>query len=778
MFFSRRLGWAVIVSVATVSGARAQSDANTETVTVVGTTALPGTGIDADKLPESIETLNAADLAREGVPSVTTALNDQLGSININDNLDDPFQPDILYRGFEASPVLGTPEGLAVYQNGVRINEAFGDAVNWDLVPDLAIARVDVVSANPVYGLNALGGAVVVGMKNGFDYSGGEIELSAGSWEQREAGAQYGVNDGRFGFYVAGQLQTSEGWRLYSPDHVAQIYGDASYRAGGLALDLGLTYADNLLSGESPSPVQELAVDRTLIFTSPQSNRNRVVFPTLNASYAVNDSLSLQTNVYYRGFRQGVANGNTTNYTTCTTTPGLLCQPDGVTPISSLAGTPIADISQGGTIPIGENDLEQIATDSFGGTLQVTDTAALFGFGNHFAAGASIDRDSTRFVSEAELGVINARLGVEPSGIFVSTPENTPGSATPVVLEATNRYYGAFATDTLDVTRAVAVTASARYNGADIALNDLQGTALTGTSRYSRLNPAVGATDTLTGDVALYVGYSEGNRAPTPGEIECANPAAPCLLPSSLSSDPPTLKQVVSHSWNLGLRGDFPFADKSRHVTWHADVFRTNVDDDIYGIATSLSSGYFSNIGATRRQGAEFGARYDDDRLSGYLSYDFVDATFESSFLLPSPLNPGADSSGNILVEPGDHLPGIPEHRLKLGANYKFMPAWSVGAVLVYESSQYYRGDESNQMKPLGGFATLNLHSNYEIGEHVELFFEIFNVLDARYATFGVLGDPTGIGAPGVPPGPAGVDYRFESPAAPRSVLGGVRLRV
>ena len=440
--------------------------------------------------------------------------------------------------------------------------------------------------------------------------------------------------------------------------------------------------------------MQELAIGRSLIFTSPQSNRNRVVFPVLNASYVANDSLSLQGNVYYRGFREGVANGNTTDYTACTTAPGFLCQPDGVTPLASANGASIADLSQGGAVPIGENDLERIVTNSVGGALQATDTAALFGFDNHVTAGASLDRNSTRFVSEVELGTVNAALGIAPSGIFVATPENTSGSATPVVLDATNRYYGVFATDTLETTSDIAVTASARYNRADIGLDDLKGTALTGKARYSRFNPALGATDALTDDVTLYAGYSEGNRAPTPGEIECANPLAPCLLPSSLSSDPPTLKQVVSHSWDLGLRGDVPFADTSRHLTWHADLFRTNVDDDIYGIATSLSSGYFSNIGATRRQGAEFGTRYDDNRLSGFLSYDFVDATFQTSFLLPSPLNAGADANGNILVRPGDQLPGIPQHRLKLGADYKFAPEWSAGAVLVYESSQYYRGDE------------------------------------------------------------------------------------
>jgi iron complex outermembrane receptor protein len=135
------------------------ADVLREEMVVVGTSPLPGTGIDVDKLPYTVETLKSSDLTREGTASIIGALTSQLGSVNIND---DPFQPDILFRGFEASPVLGTPEGLAAYQNGVRINEAFGDNLNWDLFPNIAIDRVDVVSSNPVYGLNALGGAVVV----------------------------------------------------------------------------------------------------------------------------------------------------------------------------------------------------------------------------------------------------------------------------------------------------------------------------------------------------------------------------------------------------------------------------------------------------------------------------------------------------------------------------------------------------------------------------------------------------------------------------------------
>ncbi len=486
-----------------------------QTITVVANTPMPGVGMDIDKLPNAIQILGAASLTREGSASVISALNSQLGSVSINDDLDDPFQPDILFRGFEASPVLGTPEGLAVYQNGVRVNEAFGDGLNWDLFPDVAVNRLTVVSSNPVYGLNALGGAVVIDMKTGFTYQGGEAELSGGSWGQRGVTAQYGAHSGPFGLYVAGRALGEDGWRELSPDKLRQVYTDLSYHTARLNLDFSFTGADNLLSGESPAPVQELAVNRSLVFTSPQNNRNRLAFVTLSASYQLSDDLSVQANVYDRDYRQGVVNGNTTDYTACTAAPyaGALCQADGATPLTNAAGAVLPDISQGGMVNIGENDLETIHSAGVGGAIQATETGALFGRENHLSVGASLDSATTHFGSSAEVGALNAALVVGSSGLFVDTPENTPWTATPVSLVATNRYEGVFATDTLNLTKAFAVTASARYNRAQIDLSDQLGAALTGNNQYSRLNPAIGFAETLTDGLTAFAGYAEGSRA-------------------------------------------------------------------------------------------------------------------------------------------------------------------------------------------------------------------------------------------------------------------------
>jgi iron complex outermembrane receptor protein len=145
-----------------------------------------------------------------------------------------------------------------------------------------------------------------------------------------------------------------------------------------------------------------------------------------------------------------------------------------------------------------------------------------------------------------------------------------------------------------------------------------------------------------------------------------------------------------------------------------------------------------------------------------------------------SPSNPFSDASGNIRVRPGDHLPGIPKSRLKAGADYSITSNWSAGASIVMVGDQIYHGDESNQNSPLPGYAVVSLRSTYRVGKRIEIFGNVQNLFDKRYANYGLYGDPTGVNAPGIPAtagsNDPGVDNRFQNPAAPRSVFGGIRL--
>jgi iron complex outermembrane receptor protein len=770
------------------AGPQAHADESADTpselreIVVIGATPVPGLGVDADKVPGNVQSLFSSDLARDGTADLTGSMNGRLGSVNINDTLADPFQPDILYRGFEASPVLGTPQGLAVYQNGVRINEAFGDSVNWDLIPDIAIDRVDIVSGSPLFGLNALGGAMSVTMKNGFTYQGVDATLSGGSFNQRAASAEAGFNQGVFGVYAAARVLNQTGWRLFAEDTVREIYMDLSLHGDGPTAELSYSRANNRLFAQGAAPVQSLALSRRNVFTGPQGNINNVDFLTLDASYEFTKAFAVQSVLYFRNYRQTVSNGDGSEFTACTgaAVAGDLCQSDAVTPLTDSNGTVIPDLTRGGAQLIGQNDFESILSQSWGGSLQVTSTAHLGSHGNSFAAGATVDTAHTNFLSGAQVGLLDSSLSVLPSPYVVDTPEGTDAPATPVMLNADSKYYGLYVTDTFDVNALLSATLSGRYNVAKLDLSDQRGTALDGNNRFTHFDPAAGVTYKVSPGVTAYAGFAINNRAPTPSEIECSDPLRPCLLPSNLSGDPPNLKQVIAHTVELGARGRLSIPSTGGHATWNAGLFRTNLDDDIYGIATTLSTGFFQNIGATRRQGFEMGFNYKDPKLTFYGTYSYIDATFLSALTINSPSNPFQDANGDIRVRRGDRLPLIPKNRIKLGADYALMPRWSVGMSLNFVDNSFYKGDESNQNPALPGYTVVALRTSYQLARQVEIFANIQNLLDKRYSTLGLYSDPTGVGAPGVPPNAAsngpGVDNRFQSPAMPRAYFGGVKV--
>jgi iron complex outermembrane recepter protein len=126
--------------------------------------------IDRDKVPSNTSVLTSADFSLEKSTDFLDSLNRGLPGVWLGDQTGNAFQRDLNYRGFTASPIQGTPQGIAVYRNGVRTNEAWGDVVNWDFIPERAINSVSLYPSNPVFRLNAIGGALSIEMKNGFIY--------------------------------------------------------------------------------------------------------------------------------------------------------------------------------------------------------------------------------------------------------------------------------------------------------------------------------------------------------------------------------------------------------------------------------------------------------------------------------------------------------------------------------------------------------------------------------------------------------------------------------
>jgi outer membrane receptor protein involved in Fe transport len=729
-------------------------------------------GMDVDKVPASINAVGAGQIARTDSLNIADALQQQVPGIIVSDTTGNPFQPDIQFRGFVASPVAGTPQGLAVYQNGVRVNEAFGDTVNWDLIPTAAIRSVTVVTNNPAFGLNALGGAVNVLMKNGFNYQGAEINTMGGSFGRVQSSAQWGKQIDNFSVYGALEGLRDGGFRNFSESKVRRFYGDVGYKTDSSEFHLNMGVASNNFGAAAAVPVELLQKYWGATYTTPQTTANRVGYVNLTGKVDATPTWTIDGSVRVRAFQQKAVDGNPTATQPCAADPGLLCFNEDTTPgapANGLNGVQLANPFPADAV-LGQIDRTTTRSTTTGATLQATNTDQLFGHNNQFMVGTSFDSGVTRFGASAELGTIGPNYVVSGSGIFLG-PSGTPISIGPVSLRATNRYTGMYALDTFDVTDAFSISGGGRFNHARIVLEDQIGTDLNGEHTFSRFNPMIGGTYKITPEVTAYAGYSEANRAPTPLELACADPARPCIIGAFLIADPP-LKQVISRTVEAGLRGTKELNIGT--LGWKVGAFRATNADDILAIPVPdlQGFGYFQNVGRTRRQGIEAQVNLTSKTLQLYASYALVDARFLDTLQVGS--NSPFAVDGVVQILPGNRIPAIPRNRVKFGIDYSVTDAFKVGGDALFVGSQYFVGDGSNQAARLPGYSVFNVHASYQINKTFQLYGRVDNILDNRYATYGTFFDTTDV--PNFTNGGTQfTDARSVSPARPRAFYAGLK---
>ena len=796
---SPRLGALVLALLLWPAGVVAQPAQELPEIQVISTSPL-GAGIDRDKVPALAQTVTSEDFSRTYSSNVTDTLFQRIPGISTSDEQGNSFQTDIRYRGFVASPVPGQPQGLAVYMNGVRVNEAFGDTVNFDFIPTNAIDRADIQSNSPVFGLNALGGAINLQMKNGFTFHGAEIEFQAGSYGRISGGVQFGMQKDDVAIYIAAQGLNETGWRQQSPSELARVYADIGWRRDGNEIHLVLSGATNSFGVVASTPIQLLQTNWTSIYTWPQTTQNQNMLAALNGRFTVTENWTLQSNVYVRSFRQAHVDGNGADVERCSNAssyPNKLCLEDDGFPHPTP--TPLAFRNQfvvldqnnnpvpcppgsGNTCaPVPYGTLDRTNTDSVtvGTSLQATNDARLFDHGNRFTIGASLDHSWTNFTSSSTLGIINPDLSITTYGAIPGLGQviHTLGNLgfVPVDLDAQNTYYGLYLTDTFDITSQLSVTAGARLNVAQLHMTDLTGAApdLNNDLTYARINPLAGLTYKVLPGLTLYGSYAESNRAPTPLELGCANPSKPCLIESALVSDPP-LRQVVSRTYEAGLRGSVPL--EGGKLDWKAGAYRTDVTDDIITTASDIQGrGVFQNVPATRRQGVEAGAQYTAPRWTIYANYSFIDATYRFSGAIASPNNPMADADGNIFVTPGDKIPAIPTHQFKAGGEVSVTDVWKLGVDVAVVGSQYFVGDDANQNAKVPAYWVTNLHTSYQVTKEIQVFALITNLFNQRYYTYGTYFELDGVAKAA---SFAFTDPRTVTPAQPFAIYGGFRARL
>src|SRR5574337_421314 len=737
------------------------------TFEVVPTTPLAGGEINVAQYPGSVWQTNAQDIETFNDATITQTLARQAPGVTIGNVSGNDFQPDVSYRGFDASPVSGTPQGLAVYQNGVRVNEAFGDTVNWDLIPENAIQRMTIVTGDPIYGLNALGGALNVTMKNGFTWQGFEADLRGGSFGRAQGAFQYGKQVGDYSVYAAFEQIQDNGWRVDSASQLSRFYGDVGYRANGFETHLQLTMGSTQFGASSFTPLQELQNAWSSVYTVPQTTYNKMAMLAWTGSYAYSPALNLQGGLYFRAFNQAHVDGNATDVESC---PPYSCLNDN--PAHDTFGALIPDISQNGSIDLGEIDGSWTQSRSVGGNVQAVDTDKLGGYDNTLTVGAALDYGWTRFNGNSQLGLIpgffNNSLPVYGLPFYIDEPTSF---LTPVAANTTNAYAGLYALDTFHASDRLTVTGGARFNFAGINLEGANNALLNGYSTFFHLNPTIGFTYKITPDINFYAGYGMSNRAPTPLELGCADPNNPCIIDNFLSSDP-ALKQVVGNTFQLGFRGENNLGQYGA-LQWSAGLFRTTLANDILPLQSEATGfGYYANVGTTLRQGVELSAQWTGDRWRTYANYTFIDAVYLTTFMEPSPFNPLADANGNIPITNGTPIAGIPKNTLKVGFDYSVTDRWKIGADMVAASGQVAFGNENGAFPQVPGYAVFGVHTSYQIGKQLQVYGLIQNIFDQRFYTAGGLFDTSAL--PNA--APFLTDPRNFGPGKPFAIYGGLRL--
>lgn len=735
----------------------AQAGSPIEVIEVIGTTPL-GSELDADAIAANVQTATAEEMREQGALDLADFMRRNLGSVFVNESQSNPLQPDVQYRGFVGSPLLGLPQGLAVYQDGVRSNEPFGDTVNWALIPESAIDSVYLLpGANPLFGLNALGGAIAIRTKDGLTSPGTRAEVLTGSFGRTALQGETGGTLGEgLGYFVTASRFEEDGWRDFSPSEAEQVFAKLSAEGERSRIDTSLTLVDTDLIGNGPVPVDLLELEPEGIFTRPDRTKNDLAMLNVMAEQSVSDAITMRGNLYVRRSDVSTLNGDDSDFEECENTPGFVCeQEDGAEAIvldENDDQIPFDESLEGAAV--NRTTTEQ---DGAGFGLQADFESPLAGRDNFFTVGLAHDTSDVAFESSTELGALDATRLAVPGGVFVG--EAFTG------LEADVENTGLFVSDTFSLGVTGTLTVSGRYNRTHVVLEDQLEDDLDGDHTFQRFNPAVGFT--MGGDAfTFYLGYSEANRAPSPVELTCADEDDPCRLPNAFLADPP-LEQVVANTFEAGVRGSLGAG------RWNAGLFHTKNEDDILFISAGAltNQGFFDNVGETRRQGIELNLSGDaGDKVAWSVNFTQLEATFRESFSVPSPNNPEA-IDGEIAVEPGDRLPLIPERLLKAGLRFAPSERLTFGLDMINAAGAYFRGDEGNLAEKLDDYTLLNARMEYRFGEHASVFLTVDNLLDEEYATFGLFGEADEV---------LGDDFddpSFLGPGAPRAAWAGVRVQ-
>ena len=645
-------------------------------------------------------TLDVQDLDARGVRSLADAL-EQLPGVTTSDELGATTQVDVSLRGFQVSPVIGVPQGVTVYVDGVRANEPDAHEVNFDLLPLEDVERVEVVYGPSVLlGRNALGAAVNLVTRRGASPAAREIEASAGTWDRYELKARAGGRHGVWDYYVGARYEREGGWREDTRSRIGTLFAKFGLLNGTWDATLSYSGADNRIYQAGSLPESVAVANPRRNFTGGDYFAPQAHLVILNAQRLLGRT-QLAINAFGRSLSSEQFNANF----------------------------------------VGQDSRQRNATRMGGGAIQLSGKLPLGARQLRWLAGADADYEHVAVHIFAVAG------GGAPDSLTESVRTNQLNA-------------GAFGGVNLEVVPRLTATAAARYDWIRVPFEDLIDPSQNGLHIFRRLSPRAGLTWNDGHGHEVFASVSRGFRAPAIVELACADPQAACPLPFALGPDP-ALKPVVATTYELGwhLRAPTGGIDAS------ADVYRTDVRDDIFFIASTVTGGYFQNIGATRRSGVELALQWRGSAgLRAYANYGYTRATFETTATLATT----RDTAGEM-VTPGDKLPMVPDHRVNAGLAVPILRSQGTGTGVSlmagldarYVGRQWLRGDEENATRRLSDYTVADLSLTLTWGDF-ELRGAVRNLFDRRVYTFGTFAEnPTASGTP---------VQRWLTPGPPRHV--------
>ena len=706
----------------------------TGTIDVYSSSPLPSIGLPKNMVPANIQTINSNELDAQSGVSIADFMVNNLQGVTVNEIGGNPFQLELNFRGYNATPISGNPQGLSVYIDGIRANQPFSNTVLWDLIPNFSISNMQMVAgSNPVYGLNTLGGAMSMQTKSGQNFKKEVVDVSAGSWARNTSVVEVGgvLADSNMDYYIGFEHFNENGWRKFSPSHVNQIFGKLGFESEMSRYEVTYTGAHNLLIGNGLTPKDLLGAERDGIHTLEDETKNEYSQLALNMSHFFNEESMIAGNIYYKRSDRATYNGDL-NDDYCDSTRG----DEDECSVESLA----AYDADNDDTNLYEGVLNRTNTlqDAFGINLQTTFDQDWYDRRNQIIVGVSAEYSQIKFKQteqEVKTLALNGFFGGDLQGIEQATG-----------LTGKTKTYGAFVTNTHSLNDRLNINTAIRYNHVQVDNRDTfngpgSSASLTGKHHFERFNPSIGVTFQPNEILSTYASYSESSRAPTSIELGCANPAQPCNLPTQMADDPP-LNQVVAKTLEGGVSGKI-----TKDTSWNMSIYHAINHDDILFVYANASNGlgYFTNVDETTRKGLDVGVSTKFNKLSLNFNYGFVMAQYGTNFTLVSEVNSSA-SDDVIQVSDGDYLPNIPKHHLKIRADYEIKPRWNIGATLTAFTESYMMGNENQQHDSSGGlqgeipgYAVVNLDSQYNFHDNWELHAKVINLFDQDYYSGGRL---------------------------------------